>query len=140
MVHKQRLTLPRPVAVAGRNADELMADLRALCPELALGDLRPSQWIRYRRDYLVDAQQRVRVTLDTELAFEDQSIRRIVEHRAAPTSRPRLLILEVKYARDDDDRGRRLCAALPLRRTRCSKYALACDPAGSGPLVDWLSA
>ena len=64
----------------------------------ASGTCVPSQWIRYRRQYFADLQRRVRVTLDTELAADDQSIRANLARGTTRTRLPRLLIVEVKYA------------------------------------------
>lgn len=142
-VEKRRIELADTIAVADRPRGELVRALRAASapntpPELD-ADLEPVQWIAYRREYLVSASSRVRVTLDTRLRAHDVGLRGRLSREAA-TRLPRLFVLEVKAAREDADEARRLLAALPLTPGRCSKYALACDPRDAAPLVDLLPA
>ena len=77
----------------------------------------------YRRRYFVSFDGRVRVTVDRDLAFYDQRSRRGPDTRFRANS-PDIIVLECKYASDDDAHTRQAISDLPARLTRCSKYAL----------------
>ena len=77
----------------------------------------------YRRRYFVSFDGRVRVTVDRDLAFYDQRSTRGPDMRFRVHS-PDVIVLECKYASQDDSQVRRAVSDLPARVTRCSKYAL----------------
>ncbi len=128
---KETLALPEPVRVHGAQRRAFVRELARLAggswrERLLLG-LEPAQWISYRREYLTTADGRVRLTLDRQLRFADQTP--LVHLTAARATRsPRLLVLEVKCAPEALDEARQIVARLPLPIGRCSKYVLACDP------------
>jgi len=137
---KETWPVPGTLVVAG-------AERRALVRELArraegawrehLAVLEPAQWISYRREYLVSADGRVRVTLDRELRFSDQRL----PARLSPLARTpasRLLVLEVKCAPEHLGEAREIVSRLAIPMGRCSKYVLAADASG-GPLPSVLA-
>jgi len=123
--------LDGPFDVEHAMSRELLARLRALAParwraHLAR-DIRPSHWTAYRREYLVTADGRVRVTIDRDLRAFDQRFLARVE-RGAATPLPNVTIVELKARPDARDELRELCCSLSARPERCSKLALASDP------------
>jgi hypothetical protein len=90
------------------------------------------QWVRYRREYLVSADRRVRVTLDRDLAFFDQRLRARLSG-TRPTPVPRLLVIELKCAPEDLEHARGIVARLPVPVGRCSKFVLAAVSEGGPP-------
>ena len=75
---------------------------------------------RYRRRYLLSADRRFRLTIDTALRFE--RIRRAGFGALASFEERGLAILELKYAADDDADAARISARFPFRLGKYSKY------------------
>jgi len=132
---KESASIPGALDVAGAERHAFMAELRRRCDArwaALLSGFEPAQWVRYRREYFTSADQKVRLTLDRELAFADQ--RRLMRLSPRERSRaPRVLVLELKCAPDDLARARDILGRLPIPLGRCSKFVLASEPA-SGPL------
>lgn len=129
---KATAKLREPLDVRGSLRHRFTDRVRGLVVDDAarcwLDGLEPAQWIRYRRDYLVTADRRLRVTLDRELRAIDQRLgMRLDDRRSTPL--PRLLVVELKAAIAHRDELERLVAALPLRPGKCSKFVMASDPA-----------
>ncbi len=85
-----------------------------------LAVLQPSLGVHYYRRYLETADHRYRLTIDTDLSFEDCG-RRTYSHLRAFRD-PDRIILELKYAVDDDEGAAAILNRLPFRVTRSSKY------------------
>lgn len=83
---------------------------------------QPALFNRYARRYLLSADKRFRLTIDSELRFER------VGHRAlgavAQFSETGVTVLELKYAVDDDGAANQIAGHLPFRLGKCSKYLL----------------
>jgi len=100
-----------------------LADLPGPAPTRALRwrGWRPVVVVRYRRAYLLSADGRFRVTIDTDLVYHRPSA---LQGRAgrgwAVRHGP---VVELKYALDADADAPGVAAALPLRLSRSSKYA-----------------
>ncbi|TWT88822.1 VTC domain protein [Pseudobythopirellula maris] len=79
-------------------------------------ELAPQLWVRYRRLTLAHRQRAERVTLDWDLAFEQEgAVRRV----------PRVVIVEIKQdANDRSSPARAELRRLGLRPLRVSKYCL----------------
>ncbi|MAF64649.1 MAG: hypothetical protein CMJ84_03175 [Planctomycetes bacterium] len=78
----------------------------------------PALFNRYHRRYLLTADGRFRLTIDTDLEFtapRPVGLRR--RHRARG-----LIVLELKYARRDDDGAGHIASHLPFRLDKLSKY------------------
>jgi hypothetical protein len=98
------------------------------CRERLLARPDPILITRYRRWYYV-APDRIRVTLDSELEWFDQS-GRVKPHLRFAAHLPRTAILELKCERGDEGRFGALLHPLQLRPTRSSKYAVGCQQLG----------
>lgn len=75
---------------------------------------------RYHRRYLLSADRRFRLTIDTALRFE--RIRRAGLGVMARFEEHGLAILELKYAVEDDADAARIAARFPFRLGKYSKY------------------
>jgi len=76
---------------------------------------------RYQRRYLVTHDQKVRATIDSQLAVYDQ------RYKPRPnlwrvSNMPRVIVVELKFDRSERERASRLVEGLPLRVSRHSKY------------------
>jgi hypothetical protein len=114
--------------VPGVSGRELVAAIdREGVPELLRAtsrSLRPVLHVRYRRRYYRTVCGRFRVTIDDKLSF----VRLVpgfnsLAHRASDSA----IILELKYALDDDAAAVAIASALPFRMTRNSKYVVGVD-------------
>lgn len=99
--------------------------------EGALDGQSPAQWVRYRRDYFLTHDGRLRVTVDRDLqAFDQRNLLRLSDRLRTPL--PDLLIVEVKA--DESQRGllELFTRELALRPSKCSKFVMASSPS-EGP-------
>lgn len=120
----------REIAVRGATARGFTDALRAASPPVwraALDGLRPAQWIRYDRRYLVTFDRRVRITIDRDV--------RTVDLRVAPTLDPArteppadVVIFELKASASDDEAIVELLDCVRVIRSKCSKFVLASAP------------
>ena len=86
-------------------------------------DANPQPMIinRYRRQYLVTHDQKVRATIDTQISVYDQRYKPYPNLLRA-SNVPGLLVVELKFDRSERQRASRLVEGLPLRVSRHSKY------------------
>jgi len=123
--------------IEGTDRHGFMRDLRRALPaesqHLLLGAVAPVQWISYQRDYLATHDQAIRITLDRKLRAWDQRCRFRLTKRFG-TRLPRVLIVEVKCARDHFPRAQALVGRMPMMVGRCSKFVMASSP-GEGPML-----
>jgi hypothetical protein len=77
--------------------------------------------VRYRREYYVSADRRVRVTLDLDQAAYDQQLglRPNLRFRLPVSD---LIVIEVKADREHAARVQEIVADFPVPRSRNSKY------------------
>ena len=134
---KATLSLGEPFDVEGTNRWEFVQRLRRRCPpdwehELSSG-YEPVQWISYWREYLVNANGRLRVTVDSDLRCFDLRHRYVLSPRYQ-TPLPNVRIIEVKFAPEHYRDSRELLYSFPLLIDKCSKFVLASDPL-DGPVV-----
>ena len=80
----------------------------------------PVVFNRYHRRYLLSADRRFRLTIDTALRFE--RIRRAGLGSLARFEERDLAILELKYAMQDDADATRIASRFPFRLGKYSKY------------------
>ncbi len=126
-----------PIALEGVHGRDFMAELRRQSPpawqsELDHG-LQPVQWLRYRRDYLATADERVRITLDHDLKAHDLRLGSLLQcHR--PTPLQRFLVVECKCAPEHWRVAQEIINSLGLPQSRCSKFMTATSP-GDGPPI-----
>jgi SPX domain protein involved in polyphosphate accumulation len=82
---------------------------------------QPAIQNRYRRRYFTSFDQRLRVTVDTDLEFFDQRY-----HRQPNLTRranfPAAMVVEFKYDRSDRDTVAQYLQTFPVRISRSSKY------------------
>jgi len=132
---KEVAPVAAPVQVQGARRMEFVRELACHVPDRWRGllehGLEPVQWIVYRRDYLVTADGRVRITLDRALRTFDQRLRSRLS-RTVPTRVPHLLVIELKVHPRDHELARQIVERFPIPIDRCSKFVLASDPV-SGP-------
>jgi len=76
---------------------------------------------RYYREYYVNAEGRIRVTLDTRQAVWDQR-KKAMPNVTQRIDFPSLVTMEMKFDRGDRDLASRLVQGLPVRLSRYSKY------------------
>ena len=76
---------------------------------------------RYRREYFVSSDAKVRVTVDTEQSILDQRFKPYpnFDRRA---NYPHTLVVEFKFDRNDRDLASEILQGIPLRVSRHSKY------------------
>ena len=76
---------------------------------------------RYRREYFVSGNGRVRATIDTEQRIFDQRMR-AMPNLHVPSVSQDTLVLELKFAPEDRLTANRILADVPMRIGRHSKY------------------
>jgi len=111
----------RPQLARALASDGLPENWRA-----GLRCLQPSLFSRYRRHYFVSADNRFRLTIDSELSF------------AAPQNGTRsgvklnwpLIVVELKFAPEHAEAAPLVTNPFPFRIARCSKYILGIEQAG----------
>lgn len=78
---------------------------------------------RYTRQYFRSSDGKVRATIDVGLTTWDQRLRRIPDFDGIGDASP-LVIVEFKFARGDRATAVHLLSGIPIRASRCSKYAI----------------
>jgi len=135
LIRKGREVIASPLRIRGQSRTAFMKTVRAqISPvwrTLLDEGQEPSQWIRYERHYLAARNSPVRVTVDRGLrAWE---LRDSYTLRAlAPTPLPCCMIVECKAPPAFYEDLQLIANALPMSRTRCSKYLMACLPGHYG--------
>ena len=130
LVSKARTPL-KSIQVSGETRRSLMSALHKQSPprwqSLLEEGQEPAQWIQYERHYLAARHCPVRVTLDRALRAWDLRDTFILR-RAAPTPLPDCIVVECKAPPENFDDIQSIVKSLPVPRTRCSKYLMACMP------------
>ncbi len=123
---------PEPLAVRGADRWRFVADLRRLCPPAAhawfASAPEPAQWIRYHRDYLISADGRMRVTVDTDLRTLDLTAAAVLGATGI-FRRHAVVVLEIKIDPADEAAAHALLQQLPAVVDKSSKFVLASAPA-----------
>ncbi|MFM1872611.1 MAG: hypothetical protein RL398_2033 [Planctomycetota bacterium] len=136
---KDLLTIGAPMPLAGALGDEFVGALRAALPTTERARLdghRPTQWIRYRREYLGDVSGALRITIDDRItAYDQRGVARLQAVRATPL--PDLCIVEAKADLADRERIEDWLQAIGFRPSRCSKYVMACLPSEAPQPSRW---
>ncbi len=124
---KETFEIQLPVPLTEMTLSSLAVVVAAQLPEtrrtlLERGEA-PVALIRYRREYYVSADHRIRATLDCDIRVFDQwGSPRLNFWR--PTSFPPVSILELKYDAGLDREVRDRLESLPTRLSRFSKYSV----------------
>jgi len=87
------------------------------------GSSFPALINRYRRDYFVSADSRVRITLDKDIAFFDQRATSKA-NLCFRSNSPEIMIMEVKVAYEDADLARRVLNSVNATPSKSSKYVI----------------
>jgi hypothetical protein len=129
-LNKDLYVLPSAIAVEGSTRTAFSRALREAVPSRwrqRLCGREPSQWLRYRRDYLTSADGSLRITVDRGFRACDQRFAfRLTQSR--PTPLPALLIVEIKGPPDAQAVIERCLQGIDLQPGKCSKFALASRP------------
>jgi hypothetical protein len=91
--------------------------------------VEPSLVNRYRRLYFRSADRRVRLTIDSDLAF--YRFHRRTNTFLARSEAAGLVVLELKYLDAAAEEASDVAAALPFRMTRMSKYVFGLNAVGT---------
>ncbi len=99
--------------------DAVPPPLRSTCRAL-----RPLLLVRYRRRYFLSSCGRFRVTVDDDLQFVrlEEGVNALARRARDPA-----VIIELKYAAEDDRAAAAVAKAMPFRLTRNSKYVVGVD-------------
>ena len=122
---QQAVSFSRPVTAMGftEMLRELSQQLDASLALLLSRSPLAVQLNRYHRHYFESADQRIRVTVDTQLAFYDQRFsNRLSDNRKS--NAPNILVLEYKAAVDHHPDLAKAVARVPWPRSRNSKYVI----------------
>ena len=93
--------------------------------KLRLRGLEFTMLNRYKRWYFATPGETFRITVDDELSF--YHLGKLSNHFRQHYQDRHNLIVELKYMVADDGEAQRVCAALPFRITRSSKYISGVD-------------
>lgn len=124
---KRRFAVDTTPCAQGDGWRDVMAKLTSQLPQEARAYLhfhpQPAILTRYKRQYFVSGDQKVRATIDTHQSVYDQ------RYKPYPNTTHRsnireTLVLEIKFDRDDREFGASLMQGLPIRVSRNSKYVL----------------
>lgn len=95
--------------------EEILKDLKLL---------KPSVGNRYKRDYFVSMDGKIRITVDKNLIFQSWFFSGINKQKLIISNS---CILEVKFDKDKLDIGKEVFASFGIRSTKSSKYVMAVD-------------
>ncbi len=85
------------------------------------GSTLPVVVTRYCRDYFVSGDGQIRLTIDRDLAFYDQTASDRA-NLARPLHSPEDIVVELKYTRENEAAARQAASWFPTRVTAVSKY------------------
>ncbi len=130
---KYRLKIESTRNLSEQSYDELLGQLYQSVPQRFLPwiarQLEPIVIVEYLREHFVSIDEKLRVTLDYDLAFYDQTGKTRVS-TAFPRKRPDLVVIEGKTAIGDEMALRALFHPMRLKLSRCSKYVHGCKTLG----------
>ncbi len=130
---KYRMRIESDRCMGELNYRELLDSLRRCVPQrfspLIECNLEPIVIVEYRREHFVSVDKRLRVTLDYDLTFYDQTCKARIS-TAFPRKRPDLVVIEGKTAIKEEQALRELFHPMRLKLSRCSKYVHGCKTLG----------
>lgn len=109
--------------------DALLRQLPSDYVPLVMQYDQPIALVEYRREHFVSDDQRMRLTIDYDLCFYDQTGKSTIQTRF-PKRLPELVVLEGKVAFGDEYLLESLLRPIRKRVGRCSKYVKACHSLG----------
>ncbi|MCP4290391.1 MAG: VTC domain-containing protein [bacterium] len=137
---KHTLKFAEKIKVAGEKRTDFTEQIqKILTPEWKVNldrGMEPAQWICYLRDYFINSNGLVRVTVDRNLKSWDQRGQWRLSNKY-PSPMRQIIIVEVKCAVDHYKEAEAVVAKLPLMVGKSSKFVMASSP-GEGPLFSQL--
>jgi hypothetical protein len=109
----------------GLSGAEVARAFAPLWAEVSDQRLEPVLLVRYARRYFVSRDGRFRITLDRDVTY--QRVARVRNGFTPPARTGAARIVELKYARCDDDDANSIARAVPYRASRHSKYCSGVD-------------
>ena len=132
--HRLQLQASRPLAEMSYR--QIMEGLMETLPDEHIGQVlassQPLAIVQYKREHFASPDGSLRVTLDYELAFYDQTGRRFI-NTSFPHRLHNLIVVEGKTPAGREWELKRLLYPLALRVGRCSKYVHGCRLLGLIP-------
>ena len=130
LVSKTRTPL-ESIRISGETRRSLMTMLHEQTPppwrSLLEEGQEPAQWIQYERHYFAARHCPLRVTMDRNLRAWDLRDTFVIRP-TAPTPLPECIVVECKAPPENYDDIQSIVRSIPVQRTRCSKYLMACMP------------
>lgn len=135
---KHRLQLRAPIPLNEIPYRQIVHGLLRTLPEQhvhqVLHGSEPIAIVEYRREHFASSEGSLRITLDYDLAFYDQTGRAIV-NTSFPHRLPDFAVIEGKTPIGRERELKQLLYPLALRVGRCSKYVHGCRLLGLIPLA-----
>ena len=129
---KHRLQLRSEIPLCKLNYSQIVRELESCTPEYLIRDLltynEPILIVEYKREHF-STRDGLRITLDYEINFYDQTAKRVVSTHF-PQRLEGLAVLEGKTPVGRETELRRWLHPLQARATRCSKYVHGCHKIG----------
>jgi hypothetical protein len=134
--HRLQLQASTPLAEMSYRqiTDGLIAALPAQHVDQVLRCSEPTAIVEYRREHFVSFDGALRITLDYDLAFYNQTGKTIV-NTSFPHRLPDLVVVEGKTPVGRERELKQLLYPLSLRVGRCSKYVHGCRLLGLIPFA-----
>jgi hypothetical protein len=133
---KHRLELRARRGVGELTFRQLIDELIEVLPPEHVADLlrrsEPVVLVEYRREHFASADGRLRVTLDYDLAFYDQTGKRSIS-TSFPCRLPEMFVVETKGPEDCQREMKELLHPFAPRMGPCSKYVHGCCQLGLVP-------
>ena len=133
---KHRLELRAQRSVSELTYRQLIDELVDVLPPQHMAELLrrddPVVLVEYRREHFASADGRLRVTLDYDLAFYDQTGKRSIS-TSFPFRMPEMFVVEVKGPEDCQQEMKELLYPFAPRMGPCSKYVHGCCQLGLVP-------
>ena len=133
---KHRLELRTRQRVSALSYRQIVDELIDVLPPQHVGDLlkrsEPVVIVEYRREHFASADGRLRVTLDYDLAFYDQTGKQHIS-TSFPHRMPDMIVLEAKGPQGCHEEIKELLYPFKPRMGPCSKYVHGCCQLGLVP-------
>lgn len=136
VVGKHRLELRTQQPVSELTYRQVIDNLIDALPPQHVGDLlkrnEPIVIVEYKREHFESPDGRVRVTLDYDLAFYDQTGKQYLS-TSFPHRLPNMFVLEAKGPQGFEEEVKELLYPFAPRMGSCSKYVHGCQQLGLVP-------
>ena len=125
--HRMHVTCQQPLSELAYKHwfDELFNKVPQHVMPYLLSYCEPTVLVEYRREHFISADRDLRLTIDYDLAFYDQTGKQFISTQF-PCRKPDFMVLEGKTPVGRERELRDLLYPLALRASRCSKYVQGC--------------